>query len=101
MSFTKQSYEEFVITGDFSNVLSTGEKITGTPTVSAIDNSGADVKTTVTDQTTITSNDSQVSVLVRAGSVASSPYKITFNVVTDSTPAHKWELDVSMEIDEI
>jgi hypothetical protein len=98
--FTKQSYEEFTITADFVNVLDTGEGI-ASQTVEAVDTDGTDVAATVTDQGTISASGSQVSILVKAGSEAASPYKITFKIVTDSSPAHKWEEDVTMTIREL
>lgn len=98
--FTKQSYEEFTITADFVNVLDTGETI-ASQTVEAEDKDGTDVAATVTDQATISVSGSQVSVLVKAGAEAASPYKITFKIVTDSSPAHKWEEDITMTIREL
>lgn len=97
--FEKQSYEEFTIAGDFVNNLSTGEGI-ASQTVAAEDKDGEDVSDTVLDQDSIASSGTQVSVLVQGGAEASSPYKITMKCVTDSTPAHKWEMEIIMSIKE-
>lgn len=97
--FTKQIYEEFTIAGDFSKNMETGETI-ATQTVVAVNNVGADATNDVLDTGSI-SNDgtTKVLVLVRAGTEALSPYKITFKAVTSVD--HKWEVDVQMKIKEI
>ena len=38
--------------------------------------------------------------IVRAGLEAETPYKITMKCVTNSTPAHKWEMEIQMKIKE-
>lgn len=96
-SFEKQSYEQFTITGDFSSNMEAGETITD-QSVEAVDKDGGDVAVTVTDQASVAANDTQVSVLVRAGLQASSPYKITFKCTTSA--GHRWELDVKMKVKE-
>ena len=101
--FSKQSYEAFTIAADFSNNMEDGEVITNR-TVSAIDAAGTDVSTEILDQTTVASDGAhQVFVLVRDGEETAgiSPYKITFYCETDTSPAHKWELDVRMVVKEL
>lgn len=97
--FTKQPYEEFRVTTDFADNFSLGETILS-QAVTATDRFGADVSTTVLDQSSVTNdNISKVSVLVRAGDESHSPYKITFRCVTSI--GHKWEFDNQMRVKEI
>ena len=103
--FTKQTYEEFYIAGDFSededgnDILDSGETIVlASSTVAAEDKDGTDVSSTVLDQSTKTVDGSQLKMLCKAGAEASSPYKITFKAVTSS--GNKYEIDVRMNIEE-
>lgn len=101
--FTKQSYEEFTIAADFSNNMEDGV-IINTQSVTAVDAAGTDVSDVVLDQTTVDNDGAQkVTVLVRAGEETAgiSPYKITFYCVTNTSPVHKWELDVRMIVKEL
>lgn len=97
--FKKQPYEEFTVSSDFAPNFSRGETIAG-QSVSVLDAAGNDVSATITDQATVANNGaSKVTVLVRAGSEASSPYKITFRCIT--TANHRWENDIQMSVREI
>lgn len=97
--FTKQPYEEFAISTDFSSNMLAGETITG-QTVTVVDKTMTNVSSTITNQTSV-SNDgnSKVIVLVRAGTKADSPYKITFRCVTSL--GHKWEHDIQMTVKDL
>ena len=103
--FTKQSYEEFYVAGDFSedkdgnDLLASGETIVlGSSVVAAEDEDGTDVSSIVLDQLTKTVSGSQLKILCKAGAAASSPYKITFRIVTSL--GNKYEIDVRMVIEE-
>lgn len=97
--FTKQPYEEFSISTDFSNNMLDGETITG-QTVTVVDNTMVDVSSTITNQTSVSNNGtSEVIVLVRGGTKAASPYKITFRCTTSL--GHKWEHDIQMTVKDL
>ncbi len=96
--FTKQAYEEFTISADFSKNMALGETIVS-QTVGALDVDLEDVSDVVIDQGTVANDGEHKAVCrVRAGEELKSPYKITFRVTTSS--AHKWELDIQMRIKE-
>jgi hypothetical protein len=97
--FTKQPYEEFTVSSDFSRNFLAGETISNQAVV-ATDGAGTDVTATVTNQASV-GNDgaSKVSVLVKAGTESGSPYKLTFRCVTSL--GHKWEHDVQMRVVEL
>lgn len=96
-TFARQIYEEFPIAGDYVNVLETGETLVlATSSVLAEDKDGTDVSDTVLDQATKEVSGSQLKILVRAGSVSASPYKITFRAVTSN--GYKWEIDAEMVV---
>ena len=101
--FSKQAYEEFTISADFSPNMEDGEVVVF-QTVSAINAAGDDVSAEILDQATVDNDGAQqVQVLVRAGEETAgiSPYKITFYCETDNVPEHKWELDVKMIVKEL
>lgn len=98
-SFEKQPYDEFTASTDFSRNFGAGETV-ASQTVVAYDKDGATVTTTVTDQATVANDGgSKVSVLVKAGTEAASPYRLVFRCVT--SVGHKWEHDVQMVIREV
>lgn len=96
--FTKQVDETFTIAADFSNVLASTESIqAGSSSVTAVDSGGETATATVlSGSPTINDDGDQLRIRVRAGAVASSPYKITFLAVTDA--ANTFEKDVYMEV---
>ena len=96
----KQAYEEFTIAGDFVDQAEPGEEavLLGSE-VFAEDKEGNNVGTTLLDQTTKAVSGTQLRVKLRAGEEASSPYKVTFKIVTDL--GNKWEIDVSCRLKEI
>lgn len=104
----KQPSEEFFIAGSILKVQTDTETIVvGTSTVTALDNEDQDVSATFLDQGTIVVgddpkgafSDNQLSMRVRAGEAAKSPYKVTFFMVT--TEGNKWEVDRIVEVAEI
>ena len=95
--FTKQSYEDFPISADFSKDMATGETLIS-QTITAIDNAGDDATASILSTPT---NDGATQALIRvfAGTEALSPYKVTFRVVTSI--GNKWELDIKMKVKEL
>ena len=96
-SFTKQPYEEFTVSMDFSANFAGGETISS-QTVSVKNKSKTDVSLVVTNQATVINSGGLVKVLVRAGTEADSFYQITFRCVTSLS--HKWEQEVQMIVRE-
>ena len=96
-SFEKQSYEVFVIAGDFLNVLEAGETLVlADCDVRAYDSSDADVTSSILENKAVSG--SQLQITVKDGSNASSPYIITF--YAETSDGNKWELDVKMKVKE-
>lgn len=104
---TKQSYEEFRIDVDFGLNMVSGETLVlGSCTVVCVDNTGADVSTSLLDISTkalVVGTESGLAsaglqVLIKGGTEAGSKYKYTFKGVT--TNDHKWEKDLKMKIKE-
>jgi hypothetical protein len=89
----KLSGERFPLLGSIVNPRATNEVVVlSSSSVSAKDNTGADVSTTLLDQTTKAvvdhpirddGQDSCLSIRVRAGTTAKSPYIITFTLATN------------------
>ncbi len=102
-SFEKQSWESFPISGSCVKDLEDGESVVLIPsTVSAKDTTGKVVSDVILDVTTLAlAAPDKLRVQVRAGDEASSPYVITFKMVTDATPPNQYELDVKLKIQEI
>jgi len=96
-TFHKQIYEEFEITGDFSNVMTTDETLEAASDVEACDKDDADAAAEILGATDIQAQ--SIKVIVKSGTEIKSPYKITFKAVTSS--GNKWELDVKMALKEI
>lgn len=97
--FTKQPYEEFVIAGEYSDVLETGETIiSGTSTVTSVDTSDdSDSSTEVLDTATKAVDGTQLKMRVKGG-VHGEKHKITFRA--DTSLGNNWEIDVIMKIKE-
>ena len=98
--FSKQPSEEFLIEGDFSKDIGSGETIVlGTSTVVAEDKTGT-ADSSVLDQSAkaISSSLKGLVIRVKAGAEDKSPYKITFVIITSLN--NKWELDVVMGVSE-
>jgi hypothetical protein len=96
-SFTKQSYEEFVIAGDFVNVLEAGETLVlADCDIKAYDSSDTDVTSSILENKAVSG--SQLQITVKDGSNSSSPYIISF--YAETSDGNKWELDVKMKLKE-
>ena len=97
--FTKQPYEKFNISVDFSKNFSDGE-VVASQTATAVDNEGTDSSDIVLNQGSL-SNDGEgiVFIQVQAGDPLLSKYKITIRCVTSNN--HQWEMDVQMAVEEI
>jgi len=96
---SKQPSEEYLIEADFSKVWISGDSVTlASCTFTAVDKTGADKTSTVTDQTTLAASSSGKGIVVRVkgGEVASSPYKLTAKIKTGLN--QRWELDIPMVI---
>ena len=93
--FSKQPYEEFTISVPFGKNMVTGETIT-TQTAIAVDTDAVDASSAVLKADTLSNTGQTVTVLVRAGEVAKSPYQITIRCVTSL--GHKWEKDIVMKV---
>jgi hypothetical protein len=109
-NFTKQSWEEFRIDVDFGKNMDAGEKLAlGSCYIVATNASGATCTAAIVDLTTMTlingtstgMTSTSLQALIRGGDDTNTPYKITFYGVTDLTPPHKWEKDISMKIKEL
>jgi len=96
--FSKQSGEAWTIAGDFSENMESTESI-ASHTVTCVDDNGEDATSTILSDDAVRGQ--RVEVFVQDGSDAVTPYIITFRIVTNTTPAHKWELDVKMVIKEV
>jgi hypothetical protein len=97
-SFSKQPYEEFVIAGEFSSVLETGETLLN-PTMTAVNKkTGVDTSSEVIESGTVAVSGSQVVGRVKAG-VDKEQHKITIR--TETSLSNKWEIDVIMKIKEL
>jgi hypothetical protein len=93
--FTKQPYEEFVIAGEFSAVLATGETLLN-PAMTAINKkTGVDTSSDVIESGTVQVSGSQVVGRVKAG-VHKETHKITIR--TETSDSNKWEIDVLMKV---
>jgi hypothetical protein len=96
--FEKQPYEQFTIGSDFIRNLAVAEEIVD-QSVSVYDKDGLDVSEVCSDQTTLQADVSKVTIMVRAGADAGSPYKITFRCTTSAN--HRWENDIQMTVRDI
>lgn len=106
---TKQSWEEYFVSGSILNVQKDGTEtiVLATSEIEAIDSEGNDALATVIDMTTKKlDNDPNgsytnnlLSVRCRAGVETSSPYVITFKMIT--TEGNKWEVDMKLVIKEV
>lgn len=106
---TKQNWEEYFIAGSIINVQKDGtEKVVlGTSIIEAIDKEGNDALATIVDAATKKLDDdpngndidNMLSVKCKGGVEASSPYIVTFKMVT--TAGQKWETEMQIVIKEI
>jgi len=106
---TKQGWEEYFIAGSILNVQKdeTEAVVLGTSTIEAIDNEGNDALATIVDTATKKLDDdpdgsytnNMLGVKCKGGVEASSPYIVTFKMVT--TEGQKWETEMKIVIKEI
>jgi len=102
--FTKQAYEVFWISSSFANDLGSSEAIIiASSTVTVTDKDDTDVTSDIIVIGTLScdSTNQIAQVQIKGGVESASPYKITFRIVTDSSPANKWENDVRMKVKEL
>ena len=106
-SFVKQPAEEFYIYGSILHNQDSDETVSlASSSVTAMDLDGTDATATVLDATTKQLyddpggdyTDNALAIRVRAGAVASAPYKITFLLVTSK--GNTYEIDVKMAVHE-
>lgn len=99
---TKQSYESYLVYGDFSEVMADDEAITDY-LCTAEDANGSDATVIVLtpgSEVIGTGDDyAFMYVRVRDGEVANSPYKVTIKVTTST--GNKWEVDGLLVIKEL
>ena len=95
---TKQPYEKFPITFDYSENMGAAETIASAQVI-VIDNQDQVVSTTLTDQGTLTLGTQTVSIAVQAGSESASPYNISGRCVTSA--GNQFEVDVKLVVAEI
>jgi len=103
-SFSKQAYEVFWISSSFEDDLGSSETIViESSAVTVADKDGTDVTTDVIVLGTLScdSTSQKAQVQIKGGVESASPYKITFRIVTDSSPANKWENDIKMKVKEL
>lgn len=98
-TLTKQINETFEIWGGITNVIASGESIViANCTVVAVDKDDTDVTATLLDVSTIAVYDTtKVRVRIKAaGTVAASPYKVTFLIKTNEP--NTYEIDIFIVI---
>ncbi len=95
--FTKQIAEEFTIGADFDNVLDAGETIVlGSSSVVAEDINEEVATDGVLTTGSISVDGTSLKIRVEAGTIALSPYKITFLITTSLN--NVYEKDVLMTV---
>jgi len=95
--FSKQIAEEFTIGADFANALDSGESIVlGSSSVVAEDVNEAVATDDVITSGSITVSGTKLKVRIEGGTVALSPYKLTFLIVTSLN--NIYEKDVLMTV---
>lgn len=98
---SKQPYEEYYVTFDFSNVLPEGASVATSGIVVVVeDSSGATCTSSITTVANQTSDDTSVGVWVKGG-VSDNEYKISCKIQTTSTPPEKYELDAVLPVAEL
>lgn len=103
-TFSKQAYEVFWISSSFAGDLGSSEAIVlASSTVTVTDKDDADVTSAVvvTSTFSIDTTHQIAQVQIQGGVESASPYKITFRIATDSSPANKWENDIRMRVKEL
>jgi len=99
LEFTeKQSYEEYTIAVSFAENMIAGETISS-QTATAIDKAGEDKTSIVISTPSLANSGQKVTLLIKGGIQAESPYKLTIRCVTSL--GHKWEKDILLKIKEL
>ncbi len=99
-SLTKQGFDSFILTANFSNNTRAGDTIVlATSDVSAKDKEGADATSAVLDQSGKAVSGTKLQIRVQAGTQALSPFVVTFKAKT--ALGDQWEKDVKVRIKEI
>ena len=98
-SFTKQSWETWIIATDYSDDLETGETIVlATSSIIAVDKNAEDATDDVLNQSGKAVSGALLQIRVEAGTASLQPYKITFKAITNL--GNKYEYDVKMVVRE-
>lgn len=97
-TLTKQPYEQFTITVDFSSVLVNAETIAD-QSVIVVDASETDVTADMIVDGSL-GNDGQkgVAVMIKGGLQENTPHKIT--VRCETSLSHKWEHDIALTVED-
>jgi len=97
--FVKQPNETFFISAGITNVISDEESIVlGSCTAVAVDCNGDSATSDILSGALALDGTTKIKIRVKAGTVALSRYKITFNIITDA--GNNWEIDVFMQVRE-
>ena len=99
--FTKQPYEEFYWGADFNEVVDTDNEsiLLGSSSIVAVDTADTEDDTVYYIGTLVIINSTILAVRVKAGIAASSPYKLTYKIVTSA--GNKYEKDILMTVEEV
>lgn len=90
--------EQFVITGNFANVLRGDILDDATCTATAEDRNGANVTGSVIDLSTLVVVGGTLRVRIRNGTFALSPYSI--KLIAETLNGNRWVLPIALHIDE-
>jgi hypothetical protein len=95
---SKQPYEEYFVSFDFTNVL--GSASVATANVIVYDSTNATCTSAITTVANQTLATTAVNIWIKGG-VTDNEYKITCEIETNSTPAEKYELDAVLPVAEL
>jgi hypothetical protein len=95
---SKQPYEEYFISFDFSDII--GSASIASATTIAYDSTGATITSTVITTANQALATSAVYIWIKGG-ITNNEYKITCKIETDSVPPEKYELDADLPVEEI
>lgn len=97
-TLTKQSYEEVNVVVDFADELSTGEGLSTCTVTVTEKGTTTDVSSTMAGTPAISGT--TVSCLIKAGTTGKK-YNASYRVVTDASPAQKFEADVVIKVQDV
>jgi len=95
---SKQPYEEYFVSFDFTNVLE-GASV-ATAAVIVYDSSGATCTSVITNVANQTLATNAVYIWIKGGETGEE-YKVTCKIETNSAPPEKYELDADLPVEEI